>query len=164
MRRGPLKGWHDVHVPKPPQPGLAWYVVCDLGFAVGLVSHYAPRLGHLVWIAAPVFNGEPTTDDVRLIDAWRWPVLFPLGAAIHRRIATPIGIVPIPHPLQAWPVVRSRAGKSNGSNRWMAASLSEAGTVPIGETKDRSLPIYRIVNDTRLREMIVSGWMPADEW
>ena len=31
-------------------------------------------------------------------------------------------------------------------------------------TQDRDLPIISIVNDTRLKEMLVAGWMPADRW
>jgi len=79
-----------------PKPGFAWYIVCDAGFAVGLVSHYLPKWGHLVWMAEPVFDDEPTVEDVLAIRRWRWPVLFPLGAAVHRHIATRIGVVPIP--------------------------------------------------------------------
>jgi len=30
----------------------------------------------------------------------------------------------------------------------------------LGPTEDRSLPIYQVVNDTRLKEMIVSHWRP----
>ena len=77
-----------------PKPGFAWYIVCDAGFAVGLVSHYLPKWGHLVWMAEPVFDDEPTMEHVLAIRHWRWPVLFPLGAAVHRHIATRIGIVP----------------------------------------------------------------------
>lgn len=144
-----------------PQPGFAWFIACDVGFAVGLVTHYLPRFGHLVWMAQPVFDEEPTTDDVIAITEWRWPVLFPLGAAVHRHIATKIGTVPIPESLNRAPTMRSRKGKG----KWSALRLVDTGpSVPLGPTDDRSLPIYQVVNDTRLKEMLVSGWVPEREW
>jgi len=147
-----------------PQPGLAWYIVCDAGFAVGLVTHYLPKWGHLVWMADPVFDNEPTLEDVLAIRRWRWPVLFPLGAAIHRHIATGVGIVPIPARLQELPVMRSGTAHPGQRTSWTAVQLTDSGDALLGGTKDRSLPICQIVNDTRLREMIVCGWRSEGEW
>src|SRR5579864_3640729 len=121
-----------------PQPGLAWYIVCDLGFAVGLVTHYKPRTGHVVWIASPVFDEEPTVDDVGKIETWRWPVLFPVGAALHRKIATRIGTVPLPPRLKEWPVMRTWRGRAG---LWSALRLGQDGNELLGETSDRSRPI-----------------------
>ena len=148
-----------------PKPGFAWYIVCDAGFAVGLVSHYLPKWGHLVWMAEPVFDEEPMLDDVLAIRRWRWPVLFPLGAAVHRHIATLIGVVPIPPGLQELPVMRSGGALYPGQRpTWWALRLTESGDVQLGETRDKSLPIFQIVNDTALKEMLVSGWKPEDHW
>ena len=51
-----------------PRPGFAWYIVCDLGFAVGLVTHYLPKFGHLVWMAEPVFD---TMLKEMLVSGWK---------------------------------------------------------------------------------------------
>ena len=74
-------------------PGLAFWIICDRGFAVGLMTHHVKRIGHLIWLAEPFFDEVPTVQDLEEIDGWRWPILFPLGAALHRKIATRIGQV-----------------------------------------------------------------------
>lgn len=35
---------------------------------------------------------------------------------------------------------------------------------PDGVANDPSVAIYEVVNDTALKEMIVSNWRPANEW
>jgi len=147
-----------------PKPGFAWYLVCDVGFAVGLVTHYLPKFGHLVWMAEPVFDDEPTTDDVLAIRRWRWPVFFPLGSAVHRHIATRIGMVPVPPQLQEVPLMRSCTPFPGEKRTWLTAEVTEDGAEPLGPTRDKSLPIFQVVNDTMLKEMLVSGWKPEDEW
>jgi len=146
-------------VPRP-KPGLAFSIVCDLGFAVGVVTHDVPKIGSLVWIAEPTFDDEPTLEQVQHINRWRWPVFFPLGAAIRRKIVTPIGVVPLPPALEPFPIMRS----GNKSMGWMAFTEAEGVRQRLGPARDASLPIYKVVNDTRLKEMIVSGWRPEDEW
>jgi hypothetical protein len=140
---------------------VAFWITCDRGFAVGLMTHHVERIGHLIWLAEPFFDEVPTVEDVEQIDRWRWPILFPLGAALHRKIARRIGQVEIPSGLQVVPVFRG----SNGRGGWNKVILDVSGSSsPNGPTADRSLPIYSVVNDTRLKEMLVSGWMPADRW
>jgi hypothetical protein len=134
--------------------------VCDLGFAVGLMTHDVPRIGSLVWIAAPTFDEEPSLEQVLQLSRWRWPVLFPLTAAIRRKAVTPIGIVAVPRALQPFPTMRS----GNKAMGWMAFTEISGIRQRLGPAKDPSLPIYKVVNDTRLKEMIVSGWRPEDEW
>ena len=135
-------------------------MVSDAGFVVGLVTHDRPKLGTLLWIATPTFDDEPTCIEVEGITSWRWPVLFPLAAAVSRRIMVPIGMVSIPDTLRPFPTMRS----GNRSAGWSA--FTEAGGVrhQLGPTSDSSLPIYKVVNDTRLKEMVVSGWRQEDEW
>ena len=87
-------------------------MVCDAGFAVALVTHEIPRIGALIWVAQPTFDEEPTVDEVRAIDRWRW-CFFPVAAALRRRLITPIGHVDVPKPLRRFPTMRSgnkRAG------------------------------------------------------
>ncbi len=151
-----------------PQPGQAFWIVCDLGFAVGLMTHYVPRVrGELIWIAEPTFDEEPTVEDVERIDRWRWPVFFPLSVALHRKLVTRIGMVPIPRQLQPFPLLRN-GDKKHG---WRLVRLVQDanGSLAIsgrglGQCKDPSVPIDGIVNDTRLKERIVSGWRPEDVW
>jgi hypothetical protein len=143
-----------------PKPGLAFSIPIDSVLLVGLVTHDLPKIGSLVWIAAPTFDAQPTSEQVEQITAWRWPVLVPLAAAIRRRIASPIGTVPLPPALEPFPTMRSGNKKAG----WTA--FTEVGGVRhrLGSTNDPSLPIYKVVNDTRLKEMVVSGWRPEDEW
>lgn len=143
-----------------PAPGLAFSIVCDLGFAVGLVAHDIPKTGSLIWIAEPTFDEEPTLVQVRQISSWRWPVFFPVGAAMRRRIISPIGTLPVPAALREIPVMRSRDGRGG----WTLVSFVEGASQPSGVGTDPAMPVFSVVNDTRLREMIVSGWSPIDEW
>lgn len=133
---------------------------CDAGFLVALMTHEVPKIGALMWIATPTFDEEPSLDDVEQIASWRWPVFFPLGAAIRRRIFVAIGVVDIPEALRAFPTLRS------GHRSMGYTSFTEVDGVrhQLGATTDATLPIYQIVNDTRLKEMVVSGWRPQDEW
>jgi hypothetical protein len=118
------------------------------------------RTGDLVWIAEPTFDDEPTREQVCGIDRWRWPIFFPLSAAIQRKIVTPIGIVPIPKRLRPFPVMRG----GNKKMGWMAFTQANGVRQLLGPTTDSSLPIAKVVNDTALKEMIVSGWKPETEW
>ena len=135
-------------------------MVSDAGFVIGLVTHDLPKVGSLLWIATPTFDDEPTRIEVDGIASWRWPVLFPLAAAVRRRIMVQIGMVSIPDALRLFPTTRS----GNRSAGW--STFTEVGGVRhrLGPTSDPSLPIYKVVNDTRLKEMVVSGWRPENEW
>lgn len=148
---------HYALVSRPSRDvGVAFSMPCDLGFIVGLCTHRHARLGALVWIAEDVWDEYPRCDEVGAIDRWRWPVFFPLGAALRRKIADQICRVGIPAGLADFPVMR------NGGNGqpWMEFRDGALGPT----TADRDLPIAMIVNDTALKEMIVTGWMPADRW
>ena len=132
----------------------------DAGMLVGLATHDVPRIGSLVWIAAPTFDAEPTREQVENIRSWRWPILFPLNDAIRRKIVKPVATVPVPTHLLPFPTMRS------GNRRIGWTAFTEVAGVhrQLGPTEDRSLPIYKVVNDTRLREMVASGWRPECEW
>ena len=144
------------------RPGLAFWIVCDSGFAVWLVTHRVARYGDLVWIAEPTFDEEPTVSDVEKIEKWRWPVFFPLGPALHRKLVTSIGVVPIPEQLKPFPMLRGSRGPGKWALVKYGADLSTSQS--FGPTSDPSVPISQVVNDTSLREKIVSGWRPEDRW
>ena len=126
------------------------------------MTHDVPRMGSLVWIAEPTFDEEPTIEQVQQIDQWRWPVFFPLSSALRRSIVTPIGVVPIPSALKPFPLMRG----GNPQLGWQRVRIVDCSlpSQPLGPATDPSLPMYRIVNDARLKEMIVSGWRPENEW
>lgn len=98
--------------------------------------------------------------EVEKVQRWRWPVFFPLSTALRRKIVSPIGVVPVPPALDRFPVLRSRDGRGG----WALVKFVDGASQPCGPATDPALPIYRVVNDTRLREMIVSGWVPKQEW
>lgn len=142
------------------EPGLAFSLPCDDVVAVGLMTHHLPRLGHLIWMAEPTFDEPPTSDAVQEIDAWRWPTLFPLGAAIRRKIVTPLLVVPVPLELREIPIMRS----GNKSRGWRTMRLDTNGAELLTTAPDPSMPIYHVVNDTLLKHQIESGWRPEDLW
>lgn len=143
-------------------PGFAFSLACDLGFAVGLVTHQVPGIGDLVWLAEPTFDEEPDAKAVQGIVAWRWPVLIPVGPMVRRRLVTPIGAVAIPGRLQELPLMRS--GNRKMGWREVRVATDGSSSQPSRATTDATLPIYRVVNDTRLKEMLVSAWRPEDDW
>jgi hypothetical protein len=143
-----------------PEPGLAFWLPSDAGNIVGLVTHKLPKIGSLVWIASPTFDEEPTLEDVRRVESWRWPVVLPLDAAIRQRVVTVIGTVALAHPLQQFPTMRS----GNRRAGWVAFTEVEGVRQMLGSTDNPSLPIYQVVNDTRLKEMVVANWRPEDVW
>jgi hypothetical protein len=108
-------------------------------------------------MAEPVFDFEPTVDDVNGIQHWRWPIIFPLAAALRRKIVTSIGSVPIPPTLDTSPVMRG----GGGVLRWMALVFRNGEEHVLGPTTDLTLPPYQIVNDTALKELLVSNWRPT---
>ena len=143
-----------------PTPGLAFSLPSDAGFIVGVVTHDVPKVGSLVWIATPTFDEEPTTNDVERIKTWRWPVLLPLEAAIRRHLVSPVGVVAVDEPLVEFPTMRSGNRKAG----WVAFTEVNGVRRQLGPTEDRRLPIYQVVNDTRLKEMVVSNWRPEEVW
>lgn len=142
------------------QRGLAFSLMCDLGFAVGIVTHDVPRIGSLIWVAEPTFDEEPTVDDVIGIRRWRWPVFFSVAAAVRRKIVNPIGVVVIPVALEDFPLMRSRDGRGGRT----LVRFVDGSSQPDGVATDPTIPRYTVVNDTRLKEMLVSGWRPERDW
>jgi hypothetical protein len=143
------------------KPGLSFWIVCDLGFAVGLMTHDVPDLGALIWMAEEVFDEEPTIEDVRALTEWRWCVFFPLGTALRRRIVTGIGVIDIPEALRALPTMRS-GGREIG---WQVMEIGPDGDYwPVGPATDPKMQIEESINDTLLKERIVSGWRSEDDW
>lgn len=142
-------------------PGLAFSLVCDLGFAVGLVTHVVPGMTDLVWLADSVFEDPPDLADVASVAQWRWPIFFPARAAVRRKLVDTIGIVEIPAGLKQMPPMRG-GGRQMG---WREMSLEDGvyQMVP-GGTAERSMPIASIVNLEALRQMLVEGWTPDWDW
>lgn len=142
------------------KPGLAFSIVCGSRFAVGLMTNHKPKIGHLVWIAEDTFDEVPTLDETSRIARWRWPVFFPLSSALHRGLVTSIGSMPIPPALQGWPAMRG----GNRQSGWRMVYFDRDQQFPPPEATDRKLPIYQVVDDTALKEMIVSDWRPEKIW
>jgi len=141
------------------RPGFAFAVVSDVGFVVGLHTHRDKLMGYLIWLSQRTFEEMPTVDDASAIERWRWCVFYPLGAAINWNIDIPIGNIPIPPDLQHFPRMRS----GGGPQPWF--QYDDGNFVGLGTpTQDRTLPISMSVNDTRLKEMLVSGWTPSQRW
>ena len=126
---------------------------------MGLCTHRHAAMGHLVWMAEAFFDEFPTVEGVTAIESRRWPVFFPLGAALRRKIVDRIGRVPIPPSLTTFPTMRG-GGKGQP---WMEHRDGRLGGLG-PKTEDRNLPIKMIVNDTRLKEMLVADWRPANRW
>jgi hypothetical protein len=71
----------------------------------------------LVWLAEPTFEHLPSVEEVARIERWRWPVFFPLDAAIRRKIAILIGMIRIPPAVQGSPLMRSGSKKMGLAER-----------------------------------------------
>ncbi len=152
-----LNQWNTV-VPSR-DVGVAFTLVCDRGFAAGLCTHRHAAMGHLVWMAEPFFDDFPTPEGVQAIVDWRWPVFYPLGAALRSSLVDRVGRISIPAELSDFPSMRGGGGRQP----WMEYHDGRFGG-PGPSTTDRDLPIKMIVNHEMLKEMLVSGWRPADRW
>ena len=73
----------------------------------------------------------------------------------------PIGVVPVPDSLRPFPLMRGGNKQVPWRMVLFAGGKSER---LLGPATDPSLPIYQVVNDTRLKEMIVSDWRPKQMW
>jgi hypothetical protein len=144
------------------EPGLMFSLSCDRLVAVGIMTHHLERVGHLIWIAEPTFETTPDIDQAEAIDQWRWPVLFPLGAALRRRVVEQIGVIAVPPELRELPLLRS--GDRRSGWRTVLDLGAPSGSRVGPPITDPSVPIYQIVNDTMLRERIETGWSPKDIW
>lgn len=142
------------------EPGLAFSLHTNIGFAVGVATHDIPRHGSLVWMAEPVFPAPPTLERVGEIDAWRWPVFFPLDHAIRTDQASVLGVIALPPELEAFPQLRA----SQGPGRWVLVHFRDGKPRSGGVTDDPTLPIDMVVNDTALRNLIATGYRPEDDW
>jgi hypothetical protein len=145
------------------EPGYAFALVTDIGFAVGLTTHVLPRHGTLVWFAERVFDAEPTMAEVRALEQWRWPVFFAVEAAVRRRLVQPVGIVVIPSPLRRLPRFR---GGARGMG-WVSVKYDKEGRSrrpAIRRAPKPTDPISQAVNVTALKEMIITGWRPEQDW
>ena len=110
-------------------------------------------------MAEPFFDEFPRSDEVVAIASWRWPVFFPLGAALRRKLVDRIDRVPLPPSLITFPTLRA-GGNHQPWMEYRNGMLDGLGP----PTDDRNLPISMIVNDTMLKEMLVADWRPADRW
>jgi hypothetical protein len=72
-----------------------------------------------------------------------------------------VGLVEVPLELRDFPVLRS----GNKSAGWQAFTEEADGVRrDLGSVTDPKVPIYSVVNDTRLREMIECDWRPDNIW
>ena len=140
-------------------PGLAFTIVCDKGFALGLYTHKDPKMGELVWVAHGFWAEEPTLEDVASA-SWAWCVFFPLAAALKRHLVFPIGQADIPSALAEFPIMRA-GGKQQG---WFLVRDGVMDNFTFEKATDPSVSPRILVNDTRLREMLVTGWSPENLW
>ena len=144
------------------KPGLVFSFETAVGSAAGLANHYAPRHGSLIWITRSLFALRPGPEEVAEISARRWPVGFPVGAAIHQKIIEVIGQIEMSPTMQAILVMRRKHPVSHQRLRNGFTDLGHSRLV--GPTEDRSLRIYETVNDTRLRKIIGIDCQPRNDW
>jgi hypothetical protein len=142
------------------EPGFAFTMTTDVGYLVGLVTHVSPKVGSLAWIAGPTFQQKPGLEDVRRISDWRWPVYFLAGVAVHRGLAEAIGIVDVPRDLRKFPILRS----GDAQLGWIAFTEIDGVEKHLGRTRDKSIPVFQLVNHTALRKMVESNWQSQDDY
>jgi hypothetical protein len=110
-------------------------------------------------MAEPFFDHFPSLDNANGVNQWRWPIFYPLGAALRRRIVDRIGRATIPAELVAFPTFRG-GGHGQPWMEYRNGNLDGLGPT----TTDRNLPISMIVNHEMLKEMLVTDWRPANRW
>jgi hypothetical protein len=149
---------------RPGEPGYAFAIpLPSTRFAVGVVSHRQPKGGSVVWIAQPVFEATPSSDDVANIRDWRWATMLPVASGVRQKVFVPIGSVDVPAGLQNAPVMRAWALRGSGWNK-VRFTDDFRDTRSLGTTEDKSLSIYSFLTSATLAERIDNGWAPQDDW
>jgi hypothetical protein len=144
------------------QPGFAFAIPTKIGFAVGLVTHRAPKFGLLSWISTELFPDVPTIEQAEAVDSWRWPNGYHAVSALTQKLILPIGMIPIPPELRRMPRMR---GEVPGRG-WVEVRFANGEMGPPlihGNTSDFTLPIDQISSHASLVQKIEKGWMPSDE-
>ena len=139
--------------------GLAFAILTDRGFAIGLKTHKVSTVGELAWLSEPFFETVPSREEVEALADWRWCVFFPVTTGLRRKMLIRIGSVEIPEGLQEIPPLRAQSV----SGDWLRY---EHGDIvhPSGECKDPTVQVLQVVNYEMLREMLVTNWRPQDRW
>ena len=153
---------------KRPRIGDVVEIVTPKGLAYAQYTHNhkgRPHWGHLIRVLPGLFESRPATFSKLVQEKERFFIFFPLGVAVHRGIMEIVAREDIPARCVSFPLFRvtglpDREGRVHqwglwdGTKEWHIGSLAP-------EHVDLSL--LRIVNDTRLVQMIVSGWKPSDD-
>ena len=146
-------------------PGFTFWIQCDTGKAVGIVTHKSDSHGYVIWIAEPIFEREPTLEDVKNIEKWRWCTFWvPIQGALNHKVFYKIGMIEVPEQIKSPPTFRvSRLSKGNwGTNKYDEETNRWTNTFVT--TQDRTLPVSGWPDIKVLRKWIDTNWKPEDRW
>lgn len=137
------------------------------GLAYAQYTHRAKgEGGYVIRVLDGLYENRPQNFNELAKNKHRFVTIFPLGAAVHRKIFAIVGHTEIPKEAQQFPLFRAagfreKDGKVvnwwlwDGENSWRVEKLT---------LEQYKLPIKSIPNDIALVEMIEEGWTPEKDW
>lgn len=138
------------------------------GLAYAQYTHFhsrPPRYGNLIRVLPGFFNDRPSNFSKIVKAPTKFVKFFPLQAAINKGIVTIVANEPVPAHAQKFPIFRngniSPETKKvrvwwfwDGEKSWKVGNITE---------EQRKMPILGLVNDTRLIDLIESGWTAEND-
>lgn len=143
-------------------------IVTSKGLAYAQYTHEhssPPGYGSLIRVL-PGFYDERPRDFSELVKAkHRFVKFFPLRAAVREGIVTILANEPVPPEAKEFPIFRAgvadpKTGKVKAWWFWDGEKSWKVGRIT---KKQRKMPIRGLVNDTKLVELIESGWTPEND-
>ena len=120
----------------------------EKGFAYGQYTYEAPNnFGSVVRIFQGLYQDKPNADDIVEFPL-RFTILFPLGAALHRKLVNRLDNKPVRIDLQGLPIFRCRLLKymldpTRKVEEWGLWDGNDAGTISNDSPKCKSMPLVR---------------------
>ena len=135
------------------------------GNAYAQYTHKHSQYGSLLRVFKGFYSSRPVVIEDIMKNDIQFSIFFPLKAAVTQRIVEIVGNIPVPKPLEQFPMFRAGiadpvTGKVSVWWLWDGKNEEKVGSIT---NEQRKLPIRGVWNDTLLVERIESGWMPETD-
>lgn len=142
-------------------------IVTSKGLAYAQYTHAhtkQPRMGSLLRVLRGIHPERPQGFAELAEQREQFSVFFPLRAALKQNIVHIVGHERIPDWAIAFPIFRNGLPERNGRiNDWWLWDGEKEWRVGALTSEMRSFPDLAVVNDTRLIEMIETGYTAEDD-
>jgi len=140
-------------------------ITTNEGYAYAQYTHKHQLYGALLRVFEGIYESRPSDLEEVVRHKVAFSCFFPLGTAVHRKIVSIVGNVPVPETLQQFPIFRS--GTMDPSTRkvevwWLWDGEREWRTGKL-TPEQRAFPIRGTWTYPFLIERIESHWTPETD-